>query len=110
MVERTGGNTFSSWEWVSRYTVKKHMRFGQHTFLDYSLGLSLGLYLKFSIADLGGEGADGCPYVEEGLDTLGILCRLQRAQRSVSEIVDSKCLPSCAAVCPRLRRYQMGIW
>lgn len=54
MVERIGGNTFSSWEWVSRYAVKKHMRFGQHTFLDYSLGLSLGLYLRFSIADLGG--------------------------------------------------------
>ena len=55
MVGRIGDNTFSSWEWVSRYTVKKYTRFGQHTFLDYLLGFSLGLYWNFSIADLGGE-------------------------------------------------------
>lgn len=110
MVERIGGNTFSSWGWVSRYTVKKHMRFGQHTFLDYSLGLSLGLYLTFSIADLGGEGADGCPYVEEGLDTLGILCRLQRAQRLVSEIVDFQVLTILCGCLPTIAQVSNGDW
>ena len=55
MVGRIGDNTFSSWEWVSRYTVKKYTRFGQHTFLDYLLGFSLGLYWHFSITDLGGR-------------------------------------------------------